>query len=169
MGIFDRLRRGIETHEDTPSYYDNLEDEDPEDLENAEKPLGKLLERVLTYRDEEIRDLRAATYEAKTEASKLQREMGILRYERDEALQRVAKLLAVLNKKQLAVIQKAPFEYRFGPPVIEMLGYDEKGEYRPITVPAPATMKTVKRKGSHGGSPLGNVAQADRKSFTERD
>jgi hypothetical protein len=141
-------------------------DPDPDDVEPP-TPLGKLMERVMEYREEEIRALRAKAYEAEHRADSLLHDLSRMTYERNEALQRIAKIIAILNKKQTEALVRAPFNFaRTEGFEIAVTNPQEGGENWRIAIPPPAKMETVRRKGSHGGRPLTGllVYDADQKT-----
>jgi hypothetical protein len=150
-------------------YADMLGERDETYADGSPTPshLATLLLRVIEYRNDEIREARSKAYLATTDLAKAQRELSLMTYERNEALQRIAKIYPILNKRQTAILMKPPVALKFGPPDLEFPVLDkETGTIRQVTVPQPAKMETVRRVGSHGGYPLKAVVEykADRKS-----
>jgi hypothetical protein len=169
MTWFSRIAsrvRGQDIDELNDEFYDRYEEEDYDEVdpESVEPPtlLGKLMERVMEYREEEIGDLRSKAYETKNKADAHEKNLALVTYERNEALQRLAKIYEILNEKQRKQLAKPPVEL-FHAPVLYMNVFDEKTlDYRRVEVPPPAKMETIRRKGTQDKAVT--VFNADRKT-----
>lgn len=181
MSLFDRFKQHLSDEEQYASELDpefGPGDFERENYVTAETvhavPAIKLVERALAVcdrlvetTDERVRAAEKEAFRAEGELATLKRDYELMRYERNEAMQRIAKMYAVLNKKQQKLLEKAPFEFKNGPPLLQMHVFDPSIlDYRRIDVPAPARMETVRRKGSHGGAPMTavSVSHADQKT-----
>ena len=157
MGWFNRMVDHF-SFADGAERVDELGDDDEyketEDIEPP-TPLAELMERVMCYREDELRDIRARAYKAEGELAKVEHDLSFATYYKDEALGRIAKIYEILNERQKRQLAKPPIALKYGPPPLQMHVFDERTlDYRRVDVPLPAKMETVRRKGSHGSAPL---------------
>ncbi len=169
MGWFSRMVERIEgvggddDDDDESQHLDINDDYVADDNYVPPSPLAHLMQQVMEYREQEIRDLRSETYIAKRGQEAAEKALGIATYERNEALGRIAKIYPILNQRQQKELQKPPVMLKFGPPPLHMHVWDESIlDFRRMDVPPPATMKTVRRKGNQD-KPV-TVFRADKKS-----
>jgi hypothetical protein len=166
MGWFNRITERFREEDEIYGENDDHDHHVNQDLEEdvePSTPLGKLMERVLGYREDELRDLRARAYKSEGELAKVEHDLSFATYHKNEALGRLAKVYEILNARQRKQLEKSPIELRFGPPPLQMHVFDEKAlDYRRVDVPPPAKMETIRRKGTQD-KPV-TVFNADRKT-----
>jgi hypothetical protein len=164
MNWFNRLVERLRDEDNEERFVsDDPVDEDEDDYTEPPSPLASLMERVMRYRDDEFRDMRDRAYDAESKLGKLERDLGLMTYERNEALQRIAKIFLLLNQKQKAELAKPPITLKYGTPPLQMHVFDENMvDYRRVDVPPPAKMDTYRRKGSQEPAVL--VFRADNKT-----